>query len=73
MLLKTSVIRELQKMLALLTLKLELTLNINEKCPVSFTKISSNCTPLNDISNNGRTKCSITKFLKQQHIDAEVK
>ena len=65
-------IRGLQKTLALLTLKSELTLNTNRKCPASPTKIGSNCTPLGDISNNGRAKHSIIKSLKQQHIDAEV-
>ncbi len=52
-------------MLALLTLKLELTLNTNEKCSVSLTKIDSNCIPLDTISNNGRVKYSIIKSLKQ--------
>ena len=60
-------------MLALLTPKSELTLNTNEKCPASLTKIGSNHTPLDDISNNGRAKHSIIKSLKKQHIDTEVK
>ena len=66
-------VRGLQKTPALLTLKPGLTLNTNEKRPASPTKIGSNCTPLGNISNNGRAKHSIIKFLKQQHIDAEVK
>ena len=58
-------------MLALLILKSELTLNTNEKHSASFTKTDSNCISLDAISNNDRVKCSIIKFLKQQHIDVE--
>ena len=58
---------------ALPIFKSELNLNINEKHPAFSTKISSNCTPLDTISNNDRVKYSIIKFLKQQHIDEEVK
>ena len=46
-------------------------LNINGKCSASSTKISSNCIPLNIINNNERVKCSVTKSLKQQAIEAE--
>ena len=69
--LKASVVRGLQKAPVILTLKLKLTLNTNGKRPASLTKTGGNCTPLSIINNNERAKCSITKSLKQQAIEAE--
>ncbi len=64
-------VKGLQKAPVILTLKLKLMLNINEKHPASFIKTGSNCTSLSIINNNERVKYSITKSLKQQVIEAE--
>ena len=69
--LKASVVRGLQKAPVIPTPKLKLMLNTNGKRPASPTKTGGNCTPLSIINNNERVKCSITKFLKQQAIEAE--
>ncbi|KAA6406836.1 MAG: hypothetical protein FRX48_09334 [Lasallia pustulata] len=68
---KASVVRGLQKMPALPTPKSGSALNINGKRLASPTKTGSNRTPLGTISNNGRTKRTVIKSLKQQSIDAD--